>query len=288
MSRETGGGDVLAETGEGPPGPITKAIVRTLWKTLFDPGAQIYLPRVIRDGYAPWGLPSYDPARPGGTSPPAPVLGVPNELADSACMRHDVPFLPIATGPPALSLTNIEFRNLSAMSPVSLTFSDTEPSFTGVVSIGSAGERFTLEASDKGKPNFLFGIHCCEPVADESRVCSDLRWKADASGQFIGTAYNALVALTVRLNVVRDQPLTVTLVSAGVTAPPDRLEVDFDVHGLPKAWVLMAEVAVNGGIANGEIVKAFETFLNSADVKKYVETLVNNALKRLPKSGDVA
>ena len=285
MSRDAGGEALRAEGSEpeeGPPGPITKTIVRTLWKRLFDPSASIYLPRIITDGYPEWGLPSYDPARPGGTSPPFAIDGVPQDVADSACLRPDVPYLPVATARPTLSLANIEFRNLSVMTPASLTFSDSEPTLTAVVSVGSPDQRFTLGPNDKARPNYFFGVPCCEPVDDKTRECSEEHWNADVSGQFTGTTYEAVVALTLRLNVAKDKPLTVSILSLGVDAPPERIDVDFDVQGLPEWAQLMAQIAVNEGVASGALLRAFETFLNSPDVKQNVETLVNNALKRLP------
>src|SRR5437764_4331589 len=70
-----------------PLGPITQQIFRGVWARLFkdEPSNPIYLPRVIKDGYPKWGLPSYDPARPGGVSDPFAIPGVPQEVADSAC-----------------------------------------------------------------------------------------------------------------------------------------------------------------------------------------------------------
>ncbi|MFJ1846667.1 hypothetical protein [Streptomyces sp. NPDC088146] len=151
----------------------------------------MYLPRIIRDGYPEWGLPSYDPAVPGGTSAPIDIPNVPDGVGDSACARYDLPYPPVCSTVPALQLTNILFTNLSVMQAVSLSFSATEPVFTAVVSVGTTDQPFTLDTNDLSKPNYLFQIGCCEPVSLDSRDCSEEHWTAKASGRFVARAHTA-------------------------------------------------------------------------------------------------
>ncbi|MFE7358161.1 hypothetical protein ACFU8Q_34845 [Streptomyces sp. NPDC057543] len=266
-----------------PPGPITKAIIGALWKRTFDPDPAnpIYLPRIIRDGYPEWGLPSYDPAVPGGTSAPVDIPDVPDDVGDSACARDDVRYPPVCTTAPALQLTNILFTNLSVMQAVSLSFSDMEPVFTAVVSVGTTDQPFTLDADDPAKPNYLFSIGCCEPVSPESHDCGERRWTADASGRFVGRAHDAILTLIVRLNTSGSGPLTVNVLGVGLTVDPKAVTVDFDVDGEPQ-WVQdLAQIAVNEGVGNGGLVNGMRTFLNQPDVIENIETFANEALKNI-------
>ncbi|GGQ15208.1 hypothetical protein [Streptomyces roseolilacinus] len=116
-------------------------IIPTLGKRTFDPDPEnpLHLPRTIRDGHPEWGLPSYDPATPGGTSPPAGIPGVPAGVGDSACARHDLEYPPVCSSPPAPQPANILFTRLGVLRPVSLGFSDSDPVFTAVVGVGTAG-----------------------------------------------------------------------------------------------------------------------------------------------------
>jgi hypothetical protein len=269
------------ESASGPPGPITKVIISMLWKRLFDAAASnpIYLPRVIRDGYPKWGLPSYDPARPGGTSPPVEISGVPQEVADSACARTDVEYPPIATTKPALALQNVLMTNLSELRQISLGFSDTAPYFIAAVGVGSVERPFTLSANEATVPNFLFQVGCCEPDGPDSRTCSARRWNADAEGQFVVKTTGGQITLTVQLNTQRSQPLSITVISIGVKADPSTVSVEFDIAEKPK-WVQeVAEIAVNEGVGSGALVSGLQTFLNSPNVIGDIEKLVNEALK---------
>ena len=264
----------------GPLGPITRAVFRSVWVRLFkdEPSNTLYLPRIIKDGYPPLGLPSYDPANPGGVSDPIPVPGVPQEVTDAACTA-DVPVSPIATADPTLSLLNIRFTNLSAMAPVDLAFSDTEPDLTATVRVGTEERLFTLATADPGQPNFLFNVPCCEPVDPDSRKCSEHRWTADAEGHFVATAFDATVAATIHVHLVTGEPPKVTIVSIGVDADARKIVVDFDVSGLPEWAQSMAQIAINEGVGDGSLVQSLEIFLNSADVKQHLETLINDALR---------
>ena len=266
------------------PGPITKVIIQTLWKRLFDAASDnaLYLPRIIRDGYPKWNLPSYDPARPGGTSQPFAIPGVPTEVSDSACMRPEFPIPPVATSAPQLQLQNVLFEHLGVMTPNALTFSDTDPIFTAVVNVGSSEKPFTLTVNVDGTPNFLFHIACCEPVAPNKRDCGEHRWTADASGGFLAKAHDALVSATIRLVTEGTGPLSVKIEGIGVSVPDlHNITVDFFVAGQPQ-WVQdLAQIAVNEGVGSGALVTGLQTFLNSADVIGNIETLVNNALKNI-------
>lgn len=266
------------------PGPLTRALIMLLWKRLFDASSEnpIYLPRIIRDGYLKWGLPSYDPARPDGTSAPVEIPNVPNAIGDSACARDDMKFPPICSAKPTLRLLNILFTNLSVVQPVSLSFSDTEPVFTAVIGVGTAAQPFTLATNDTAKPNFLFEIGCCEPVSPGSRDCADKHWTADASGTFVAKAHDATITLTIQLNTSEGGPLTITVRGIGVKADPNAIAIDFNVDGQP-TWVQqLAQMAVNQGTASGAMVQGMQTFLNQRDVLENVEKLVNEALKNLP------
>lgn len=276
-----------AATSGGPPGPITKVILTTLWNRLFDadPSNPIYLPRIIRDGYPKWGLPSYDPARPGGTSAPIVIPGVPDDVTDSACARSDMRFPPIGASDPALQLLNIVFTNLSVMHKISLTFSDTDPVFTALVGVGTTDEPFTLAANDRDQPNYLFQIGCCEPTSLESRHCGDKRWTADASGQFVAKGHDATISLTVQLNTSGTDPLTIKVIGIEVGADPKAVTIDFDVHGQPQ-WVQdLAQIALNEGVGNGALIQGLQSFLNQPAVIEDIEKLVNEALKNI--LGDV-
>jgi len=277
-------GGLTLDTGEtGPPGPITKVLLNALWKKLFDPdvGNPIYLPRVIKNGYPDWNLPSYDPAAPGGTSAPILIPGVPDDVGDAACARSDVKFPAIAASFPQLQLENVEFSNLSIMRPVSLTFSDSDPVFTAVVGIGTQQDKFTLDAHDLDKPNYLFHINCCEPTSLESRQCSDKKWSADASGRFIATGYDATVSLTVQINTAGSGPITINVVSIEVEASPTKVAIDFDVRGKPQ-WVQdLAQIALNEGVGNGALIDGLSSFLNQPQVIADIEKLVNEALKNI-------
>lgn len=274
MSEDLGGG----------PGPITKVIIRTLWTRLFDdqPSNPIYLPRIIRDGYPEWGLPSYDPARPGGTSAPIVINGVPDDVADTACIRDDVEFPPIAVAAPTLQLLNEVFTNLSVMRPVSLTFSDSAPQFTVVVAVGTEGAPFTLAAADPEQPNFLFNVPCCEPVDASSRKCGPrARWSANASGQFVARAHEGVLTATIGLHTATGKPLSVSVEGVTVDVPQKNATVDTDVKGLPQWAQDMVQIAVNEGIASGAIVRGLETFLNQPNVVADLEKLINDALAKL-------
>jgi hypothetical protein len=275
-------------TAGGPLGPITKAIFTKVWTRLFDddPSNPIYLPRIIKDGYPPWNLPSYDPARPGGVSDPFPIPGVPQEVSDAACTA-DYPISPIATAPPALSLLNVMFTNLSVMSPYGLSFSTTDPVLTATVEVGRKDQPFTLATNDTSQPNYYFQVACCEPIDIGSRDCSDIHWTADAHGNFVATAYEAQAGVSIRVNVVSGQPLTVTILSVQVSADPTKVAVDFDVKNLPEWAQEMARIAVNEGVASGAIVDGLQVFLNSSDVKQHLETLINNELKRVGEEAEL-
>lgn len=267
----------------GPLGPILRAILNSVWKRLFDPDPSnpIYLPRVVKDGYAPWSLPSYDPAYPSGVSERFAIPGVPQEVSDSAC-TSDVPISPIATAAPTLQLLNVMFTNLSVMSPNALTYSATDPQFTAVVNVGTSQAPFTLRSASSTDPNFFFQVPCCEPVAVGSRDCGAQHWNADASGNFVGTGYDATVALVVQLNVPVSGPLTVNVLSVTVNAEPAKVKIDFNLIGQPKWVQQMAEIAVHQGVGNAVLVQGLNSFLKQPDVLENVERLVNNALKNLP------
>lgn len=265
-----------------PFGPLTRGFLRTVWTRLFkdEPSNALYLPRIVKDGYPPLRLPSYDPANPGGVSDPVSVPGVPQEVADAACTA-DVPISPIATAAPALSLLNIRFTNLSAMSPVRLEFSDSEPILTATVRVGTEERPFTLAAAAAEHPNFLFQVPCCEPVDVGSRDCSERRWRADAEGHFVATAVDAEAAATIHVSLEHGKPVSVQIVSIGVTADPRNMQVDFDVTGLPEWAQQMAQIAINEGVGDGSLVQSLQIFLNSADVKQHLEELINDALKKI-------
>lgn len=266
-----------------PPGPITRVLLNALWKRLFDPdsGNPIYLPRVIKDGYPKWNLPSYDPAAPGGTSAPIVIGGVPDDVGDSACARSDVKFPPVASSAPYLQLENVEFSNLSVMRPVNLTFSDADPLVIATVGVGTAAKPLTLDAHDPGRPNFLFQIGCCEPKSLESRECGDRRWAANANGHFIARVHDATVTLTVQINTAGTGPITIKVIGIGVDAEPKKFTVVFDVDGQPR-WVReLAQIAVNEGVGDGALVTGLQSFLNQPQVIADVERLVNEALKNL-------
>jgi hypothetical protein len=277
------GGQPLDTGPTGPPGPITKVLLNALWKKLFDPdiGNSLYLPRIIKNGYPEWNLPSYDPAAPGGTSAPIMIPGVPDDVGDAACARDDMQFPPIAAGSPALQLENVELSNLSVMHPVSLTFSDSDPIFTAVVGIGTQQDRFTLDAHDLDKPNYLFQIACCEPKSLESRECGEKHWSADANGRFIATGYDATASLTVQINTGGSGPITITVISIGVQADPTKVQIDFDVKGKPQ-WVQdLAQIALNEGVGNGALITGLQSFLNQPQVIADIEKLVNEALSNI-------
>lgn len=265
-------------------GPFSRAIVATLWKRLFadEPDNPVYLPRIIKDGYPAWGLPSYDPATPGGVSDPIPVLNVPQDVADSACITT-LPVPPIATGYPMLQLQNTKFTNLSAMRSVDLSFSATEPQFTAIVLVGSSDRPFTLATNDSAQPNYGFQVGCCEPVSPTSRDCSDdpPPWTARAWGNFTATAHDAELSATIRLNVPQTGPMTVTMVRIDVAVDAGNVAVDFDVRNLPEWAQQMAQIAVNEGVGNNALVDGLQTFLNSRDVLEHLETLINNELERI-------
>lgn len=267
-----------------PLGPITRTILRALWDRLFrdEPGNPIYLPRVILDGYEPWGLPSYDPARPDGVSDRIPVDGVPQDVRDSAC-KGDFPVRPIATGNPTLQLLNVQFENLHVMRPVSLTFAESEPEFRAIVLVGekTREKQFRLSQGDKDRPNFRFQIGCCEPRQSGSRDCGDQSWEADAEGGFVATAYDAQITLNVRVNAERGRPLTISVISLLVAADPATIRVPLDIPSLPLWAQQSAQIAINRGVASGSIVGALQTFLNQPDVKENIERLVNKALANL-------
>ncbi|MFJ8695791.1 hypothetical protein [Streptomyces roseolilacinus] len=130
-----------AVTASEPPGPITGVITSTLWERTFDPdpGNPLHLPRIIRDGYPEWGLPSYDPATPGGTGAPVGIPDVPRKVGGSARTRFDLKHPAIRSSPPALRLTDTLFTHLGVPRPASPGFSDTDPVFTAVVGVGTAG-----------------------------------------------------------------------------------------------------------------------------------------------------
>jgi len=266
------------------PGPITRVIIQTLWKRLFDdsPSNTLFLPRIIRDGYPKWNLPSYDPAAPGGTSSPIQIPGVPHDVSDAACLRPEYPITPVATSDPALQLQNVLFTNLSKMGARSLRFSDSEPIFTAVVDVGTTEAPFTLTVNREDTPNFLFHVACCEPVREGTRECSSDHWTADASGGFTAKAHAALVSATIRLITAGTGPLSVKIDGIGVEVPdPRNLTVDFFVDGKPQ-WVQdLAQIAVNEGVGGGALVQGLQTFLSSPDVIGNLETLVNNALKNV-------
>ncbi|MCX4821350.1 hypothetical protein OG883_15835 [Streptomyces sp. NBC_01142] len=266
-----------------PPGPITKAIISALWRRTFnsDPANPMYLPRIIRDGYPEWGLPSYDPAVPGGTSAPIDIPNVPDGVGDAACARYDLPYPPICTTPPALQLTNIVFTNLSVMQDVSLTFSTTEPVFTAVVSVGTVTQPFTLDADDPSQPNYLFQIGCCEPVTPDSRDCGEQRWTTDAGGRFVARAHDAILTFIVRLNTSEPGPMTINVLGVGLTVDSKAVTIDFDVEGEPRWVQQLAEIAVNEGVGNGGLVDGMRTFLNQPDVIENIETFANEALKNI-------
>ncbi|MEU9059810.1 hypothetical protein AB0D13_13340 [Streptomyces sp. NPDC048430] len=267
-------------TDSGPPGPITRAIIAALWARTFDsdPANSMYLPRIIRDGYPEWGLPSYDPAAPGGTSAPIDIPNVPDGVGDSACARYDLPYAPICTTAPALQLTNISFANLSVMTPVSLRFSDTDPVFTTVVSVGTVAQPFTLDTDDPSKPNYLFQIGCCEPVTPDSRDCGERRWITDASGRFVAKAHDAILTLIIRLNTSEPGPMTINVLGVGLTVDPKAVTIKFDVTG--EEWVQrLARIVVNEGVGNEGLVNGMRTFLNQPDVIENIETFANEALK---------
>ena len=265
----------------GPLGPITRAFLRTVWKRLFsdERSNPIYLPRIIKDGYPDWGLPSYDPAWPSGISEPSPMQGVPQDVADSACTA-DYPISPIATSVPTLTLMNVMFSNLSVMNPVDLTFSDTDPDLTATVKVGTTDRRFKLTAAEVKAQNFFFQVNCCEPRDLDSRVCTEERWTVDAGGQFTACAHDAVISATLRVNLHGDQPATVTVLAIEVTADPSKVEVEFVIDNAVEWAKGMAEIAVNEGIADGSVVRSLEVFLNSPEVKGHLETLINKELAR--------
>lgn len=272
-----------AMTTSGPPGPITRVIIGRLWDRLFDdePTNPIYLPRVIRDGYPKWGLPSYDPARPGGTSAPIEIPGVPDDVSDSACARTDMRYPPVSSGAPKLQLLNILFTNLSVMHRVSLTFSDSDPVFTAEVGVGTTDDPFTLAPDDASEPNYLFQIGCCEPESLTSRKCSDRHWTADAAGTFVAKGHDATVALTVELHTSGTQPLSISVLGIEIDADPKAVTVDFDVRGQPQ-WVQdLAQIALNEGVGNGALVQGLQSFLNQPNVIADIEKLANEALKNI-------
>lgn len=263
------------------PWPITRVLIHTLWKRLFenDPSNQLYLPRIIKDGRADWGLPPYDPATPSGTSAPIVITGVPLDVADSACAEDMLP-TPIASSAPTLQLKNILLQNLSVVSPSSLTFSDNDPQFTAAISVGTAEQPFTMTTNVPTIPNYLFGVGCCQPPSDTVRTCTDNRWTADASGQFVATAHGALITLVIQLNT-DSTPITITVVSVTVAADPANVNVDFDVAGLPEWAQQLAQMAVQEGVGSGAITDGLSSFLNQPDVIENIEILVNQGLAHL-------
>jgi hypothetical protein len=266
-----------------PLGPIWRAIINALWTKLFDPDPanQIYLPRILREGYKPWDLPPYDPTTPSGVSDAFPLPGIPQDVADSACLS-DKPLPPIASDVPKLKLLNVLLTNISQMMPYELQFSLTDPQFTGVASIGTAEKPFMLSASDKAEPNYYFEVACCVPEKIDSRVCSLDHWQADASGQFTATGVDALAAVVIQLNTNGTDPATISILNVGVQADPRNVTVDFDVKGLPQWAQEMAQIAIQEGIGSGALVSALNNFLNQPNVKEDLEKLVNNALKNFP------
>ena len=269
-----------------PLGPIWRAIINALWARLFNPEAsnQLYLPRILREGYKPWGLPPYDPATPSGTSQAIPLPGIPQDVADSACSDPDVPVAPIASSTPQLQLTNVLLSNLSQMEPVSLAFSTTAPQFTGTVTIGTAAKPLTLSPANPANSNYFFDVACCVPESEGSRTCTAPHPPAKADGQFTGTGTDAQAAIAIQLNAEGTGPVTVNILNVAITAEPRKVNVDFDVKGLASWAQDMARIAVQEGVGSGAIVQSLQDFLNQPDVKEHLETLVNNALNELPQS----
>lgn len=266
-----------------PLGPILRAIVSGIWSHLFDsaPSNELYLPRIIRDGYPPWDLPAYDPTTSDGLNQPLTISGVPQDVSDSAC-TNDFPISPIATSDPALLLNNLLLSNLSQMSKVSLTFSTTDPVVVATVSVGTETLPFTLARNDASKSNFYFQVACCEPIDPESRQCGPQKWNADAQGDFVAKAWDVQLALTIQLNVPDKGPLSISILSIDVTSDVKKVALTFEVDNLPKWAQQMAQIAVNSGVGSGAIVRGLQTFLNQPNVRKNIETLINKQLESIP------
>jgi hypothetical protein len=274
----------MSATGS-PLGPILRAVITSIWKRLFDNEAsnQLYLPRIIKNGYPPWDLPSYDPAKVEGTSQPIQISGVPQDVADQAC-TSDFPISPVATSPPSLQLTNVLLTHLSEMNPVTLTFSSNEPVFAATVSVGTTDSPFILACDHEDRPNYFFQVACCEPLSPDSRECGPTKWTADANGQFVAKAHDATLALTIQLNVPLTGHLTISILSIAVQVDPKNVDVDFDVAGLPEWAQQMAQIAVQEGIGSGAITNGLQSFLNQPNVIQDIQKLINKQLETIPES----
>ncbi len=269
-----------------PIGPILQAVLRALWNKLWDntPGNELYLPNIIKNGSTKLGLPAYDPAHEAGVSQPFAISNVPSDVINSACTR-DVPISPIANGSPNLRLSNIRLAGLSVVSPVTFDFSTTEPTISAVVSVGTSADTdkaFVMSAWDAGTPNYFFDVGCCEPVSIGSNQCSSNTWVANASGNFKAIAYDVKVTLNIQLNTPANAPPSVTVLSIKVAADPKKINLDFDVKNLPQWAQQMAQIAVQQGVGDGSIISAFQSFLNSAEVKGDIEKLLNDQLAKIP------
>ncbi|MFT7837775.1 hypothetical protein Q5530_16695 [Saccharothrix sp. BKS2] len=277
------------ENDEQPLGPFTRKILEILWQKLFDPGESTYLPKIIRNGYPAWRLPSYDPTTYRESTPFIPIHGMSLDDVDSACSSDDPVLPPVSTTEPGLSVQNLRITNLGVMAPVSLSFNDTAPEFTVVVSVGTGNEKFRVDPIDPDTPNFRFRVGCCTPKSFMTRDCDPDKgqWTSDARGTWTGAVHDLVITAGIRVNVPDTGPLTVTVKDLDAEFLPEDTTIDLHVEGLLPVFQNMARIAVNEGVANGAFKKGINGFLNQPDVRGDLQRLINNKLEELTNS-DVA
>ena len=273
----------MEATASGPLGPILRGILEQTWDDLFNSGNALYLPSIILQGDPSLGLPSYDPVTITSESPLQAIGGATQDLANSACASLEFPVNPLGILPMSMSLGNLVVTGLHALSPGSLRFSATSPSFLVSVSFGSLGEtEIPLQFGPNGtSPNFQFQGSCCEPATSGAPCdASSDQWTVSASGQFTMSVTSGTARVAVTLAVTADGPPVVAIDRVSLSWVAKSVTINPQVANLaPWAESLLTHV-VGTNQAADTVLANLNAYLNGAGVLGNIEAVVNSAIAK--------
>ncbi|MDG5490530.1 hypothetical protein [Psychroserpens sp. SPM9] len=266
-------------TNSYPIGPIWQAVLKSIWKQLFNPNSSLYLPNIIKNGDPSLGLPSYDPATFTGKSKPFIISGVDPSVISQACTDTTSPIPPVGSEP-TLALGDVLLHNLSNMSSGNMTFATDAPNVTIDVTVGTEETPFILEEVNATDPNFFFNVKCCDPESTGSQKCNK-SWSTSAHGQFQANVSAFNITLESKLNTPNGAPPTITILNIVLKVLPKDIDLNFNVASLPKWAQTLAKIAVQQGVNTNAIADVIQSFLNQPSVEGHIEKLINAQLAKI-------
>lgn len=262
--------------------------MNVLWKNLFDPANAFYLPNLIQNGDPSLGQPSLDPFKPGGTSAPLALNGMPTGVANSACVNSKYRPNPIAAATPTVQLENVQATGLRAVSAGGpLVYSTTDPIVTAVFQIGTldgVSVPLVITQNDTTKANFNFYLQCCVPTSEGSTQCSTTQFPATSPGAFNATIQAGTITAVLGLTFPPSGPPTVTVLNVAVAVAVSDISIQLVSVDDPNVqpWARgLAQTAIDKGVASGAFVDGVNSYLKSAAVTAQVASVLNQLLAKL-------